>query len=596
MPNLVFTYYLNRISRIVKPGFYLLISIVFLQILPQAARAKSAELTKAIIHSYIRADGTVKITEQRTYHFDGDFHWATRNIPLKGFKRISDIQVFEDGKSYVNKNSETPGTFSVKTNENQTDIKWYYDAQDENRTFTVSYVLHGALTIGPDWSQFYWNFIGENWKMDTRQLQVEIHFVSEISPDSIHAWKHSQNASTQFSMNKSSISLTGKNVAAGNKVQIRTLFPTSYLFNVNVNDPEFSLTAAQEMEKAYQQNLSEQAEREKWGRYLAVLTAIVSMLAFLFFYLKYGKRFKIRESIPKQSLKIPDSNRPAIAGWLMNTRTIQSGHLLATLLDLSRRGFFRIVERENDETTFFGKKKDPVFELRVTDAPVNGNLLDWEKMLYRFIQERIENGISRLDQIFKNNRNETQKWFNAWKKSVNHYARQKNWYDKRSQYGAIYNLVAQIVLFLLSVGTIIWLSHSGIFPMITSLFLAVLSLAIYKRTYKGEVTYKKWKAYREGIKKSMQSEELKQDLERHYINAIALGLTKDRIESLLTGYPADSLHFYWFIPLNSGSSITNLANSMTTLAATGASSFPGVSGGTGASAGAAGGGGGGAVG
>lgn len=579
-----------------KPGFILSISIVFLQIIPLQARADSADLTKAIIHSYIRADGTVKITEQRTYQFNGNFHWATRNIPLKGFNRITDIKISEDGHSYTNKNSETPGTFSVKTNGNQTEIKWYYDAKNESRTFTVSYVLHGALTIGPGWSQFYWNFIGENWKMNTQQLQIEIHFDSDIPSDSMHVWKHSQNASIQTSKNNSLISFTGKNVEAGSKVQIRTLFPTSYLSNVSVNDPKFSLTAAREMENKYQRTLAEQSEREKWGSYLAALTAVVSMLAFLFFFLKYGKRFKIRETIPKKSLKIPDSNRPAIVGWLMNSRTIQSGHLLATLLDLSRRGFFRITEKENDDTTFFGNKKGPVFEVTITDAPVNGNLLDWEKMLYRFIQKRIDNGISRLDQIFKNNRAETQKWFSTWKKSVNQYARQKQWFDKRSQYGAIYNLIAQIVLFLLSLGTIIWLSHTGVFPMITSLFLAILSLAIYKRTYKGEVTYKQWKAYRDGLKNSMQSDELKQDLERHYINAIALGLTKDRIESLLTGYPDEFLHFYWFIPLHSGSSITNLANSMSTLAATGASSFPGVSGGTGASAGTAGGGGGGAVG
>ena len=103
------------------------------------ASAKEYEIPNIKVEVSINEDGTVRITEHLTYVFDGSFSWAEYELPKEGYSAIKNIQVSENGQSFINENSETAGTFSIAKNENAVKIRWYYQAVDENRTFTISY-------------------------------------------------------------------------------------------------------------------------------------------------------------------------------------------------------------------------------------------------------------------------------------------------------------------------------------------------------------------------------------------------------------------------------------------------------------------------
>jgi uncharacterized membrane protein len=83
-------------------------------------------------------------------------------------------------------------------------------------------------------------------------------------------------------------------------------------------------------------------------------------------------------------------------------------------------------------------------------------------------------------------------------------------------------------------------------------------------------------------------------LEKHFIYALAFGLSSSGIETVFEQSGASDIAFYWFVFYpGSISSPADMAGTFSTMSASGAASFPGASaagGGAGASAGAAGGG------
>jgi len=77
---------------------------------------------------------------------------------------------------------------------------------------------------------------------------------------------------------------------------------------------------------------------------------------------------------------------------------------------------------------------------------------------------------------------------------------------------------------------------------------------------------------------------------RHFVYAIALGLTKKQLEKRLADVTEESPIFLWVVPAAGIHGTADIASGLSTLASSGTSSFSGVSGVGGASAGSAGGG------
>ena len=61
-----------------------------------------------------------------------------RDLQHSGGTRIDGIAVSEGARQFRRANSEDPGTFKLDEDRSRTRVTWYYRAQDETRTFTVS--------------------------------------------------------------------------------------------------------------------------------------------------------------------------------------------------------------------------------------------------------------------------------------------------------------------------------------------------------------------------------------------------------------------------------------------------------------------------
>ncbi|MFH1864720.1 MAG: DUF2207 domain-containing protein, partial [Candidatus Eisenbacteria bacterium] len=168
------------------------------------AAAKSYYFPSIDIDVTVRPDGSFEFREARTYSFDDDFTWAfyqVEKVRTAGGNRvdITDFVIGEDGRPYSLgdtglDNTKTPGSYWVSYNYSGNSVygKWFYRADDETRTFDISYVVHDAVTVYDDNAQLYWKLIGENWDVPAREVTGTIHLPPGADKDRVRAWLHTE--------------------------------------------------------------------------------------------------------------------------------------------------------------------------------------------------------------------------------------------------------------------------------------------------------------------------------------------------------------------------------------------------------------------
>lgn len=558
--------------------------------------AKSYTIPVIRVQVTVQPDGTVRIIEHRTYRFDGSFSWADYRLPMHGFSRIRNITVTEGGTSYRNQNSEAPGTFRVQRGDESLRMQWYYEAEDEERTFTIAYTLEGALVIGPEWVEFYWNYLSSDREKDTDRLTVTLTLPGTVSPDSLYTWKHGAREQMALEKSSSGYRLTARTIDEDESARVRSVFPRRLLTSpqVTTTHDSFSLNQAREDEQAIQQQRAREARYAGYGHQLLIVVCVLSIAAFIFFYRRYGKRHRASGLSGDATVMIPGRLKPAVAGWLLQGRTIHSGLLMATLLDLARRGYFTIRETEPEAQWMGSDKRRFRIEHGDSSSSSAGALTEWEQQLHTYVTARMDEGTERIDKLFSGSGMETQRWFSKWKKALKADGDKRGWYDQESKKGIYANLAVQLALMGAAIGATFLAGPTGLIGLGLTAIMMAASAAIYRRTPEGERTYRQWKAYREGLSNAPDHAIQADLLDRHFIYAVAFGLSQQQVEELFSQCSAEDAAFYWVI--FSGHAHTGgaaaMAASFSTLSASGTAAFPGAaaSGAAGATAGAAGGG------
>lgn len=546
------------------------------------------------VEVFISEKGIVEIHEHRTYLFDGTYSWADYRIPKRGFSEIKNIRVAENDEQFINNNSEQPGTFSVSERNNSVQIKWHYSASDERRTYTVSYELTDAISYGPQWSEFFWNFLAAGREKSTQNFEAEISFPKSILPDSLYAW-HRGNIPVEFHKYPGTLLAFSEDIPRRESIRIRTLFPTSIFATDDISeyDQNLILESIIEEEEQYRQDKIQQAERDAFyasiTREITLLIALLSIAIFIAIYRKYGSRYHTKTLSDRETVVIPGNEKPAIVGRLLNHSTTTYQHLSATIFDLARRGWFLIYEekvKDNSDSKFR-------IEINKKESEEVKKLSPWEESLLRFIKQRIDKGENRFDKLFSGTDSKITTWYAGWNKLIKKQYQNMNWVDKESYRGVIYNTVAQLFLISAAIFMLVMGTTFAVLGIITTGLMLLLSFVIVRRTKEGEEVFRRWSAYRDGLKNANKKNLRMDKSDRHFIYATAFGLSEKQISNVIVQLDSDSSAFLpWllFLP-GSTHSPASIATKTSALAASGSSSFSGsIGGGGGASVGVAGGG------
>ncbi len=593
----------------------LIISLFFAIGFSTPLHASDYSIPEIRVEAKILEDGRVSITEHRTYEFNGLFSWADYRLPKSGFSEIRNIRVSEGDHDYINENSEEPGTFSVSESSRAIIVKWHYAAEDTTRTFTLSYELTEAVVTGNGWSEFFWNFLASGREKMTRTFTARVILPAETSPDSLHAWDYSNHDKLEIRTTPEGYLFTASNLTRRESVEVRTLFPAS-LFRekaYTVADDGLTLDTVMQAEDERADRIREQAESDAWWaaaiKGFTLLISLVSIGIFILFYQKYGNRLT-GSSIPaRDTVMIPDPLPPAIIGRLLAGRYTTTQHLTATLFDLARRGWFTIEEKEKEKSLFSTGRSEFILsepqgrpEGKSEDRPEGkpegrpeGALLPFEKMLADFAQSRIAAGKNTFDKLFKGTDSEVSKWHTKWKQSAADEFNRQGWIDPESYRGVYWNIGLQIPLAAISVYLIIAGGPTAIIALGVSSLMLASSYFIIRRTPEGEEVYRRWTAYRNGLKDANPETIRSGPSDLHFIYAMAFHLSGKTLGRIIEtgGQDQDRVSsvFPWilFLP-GSIQTPQSMARSVTTLAASSTTSFAGTSGGGGATAGVSGGG------
>ena len=554
--------------------------------------ARSNTIDNLKISSIISRDGTVYISETRTFNFKGRYNFTYLKINKKLFKKIYDIRVSEGTTKYLNSSNSEPNTFQIQNRKKSIRIKWFHYAEDTEKVFTVSYKLKGALRIGHNDTQFHWTYLGGGWDVKTKKLTIEQNFEEELPKNDI--WYKATGLGEdrlQTTFSRGTISLEADNISKNRKIRINTIFPSTYLKEPIVNDNSFSIE--KELE-----NINNKELGSKFGLIISFLFIVVSLIALIIRFIKYGKEHRIEKLTFEDKLHFPSSHHPALVSYFITYQKLSGTAILATLFRLASNGYFKIQETEIIKESFFRKKKkkEKKVEVQIGDLSTIDGLGQWDALLVRIINKQLNSGTKYLDEIFQKIGTDTS-FISDWNKYIDQEIINNDWNEKAPKRSTAKFFISHSVMIGVSIYLI---KYNPAISIISGIILLIIGLvgsfAMIRMSYDCRLLKKKWENFGDIIKykKNLINYDLDNNLLLQY--SVVIDLENDQIKQLLKSFDYDTGDFIWFHDGNlSGMNTDSFTSSFTNMIDTGAaiSAGFGVDGGAGGGGGGAGGGGGG---
>lgn len=595
--------------------------------LPTLVLAKSHSIES--IHSTVRVqtNGAVDVEETITYTFRGDYSFAYRDIELKPGEQIRNVSVREGTRAYTQRSGQVPGTFTISGG-NPVRVTWHYDARNETRTFEFSYTVDNVVKRYEDVADIYFQFVGDGWDRRIGTVSASVELPAEFETTDIRAWAHGPLHGTV-------------RIASGSRVQYdiapmpgrmyfegRIVVPADPFAQVPLAVSVERLPAIMAQEKAWAEEANRlreaaiahrQARAERRARNQARADRFLP-IAIALGVIALGLWFRHQRTVARPHRvhgvaargEIPSDHPPAIVSYIMYGQ-VTGPALVATLLDLSNRGYFEIKESIERRRTFFGGTKEVKdFTFTLTRDGMS-DLEPFEADLIEFLMTRAGDGrsftMSGLKKTASNERSAFRKWFRQWMKGVMETGQKLDLYEPYPRGVVAMNLLTgAVVLAAGIVMSVLSDSPAGVPAIIGGVLTMVFTVFLRRRTPEGQRLVEGWRGFRDHLKrisKAMGPVSLtSSDWGRYLGVAIIFGMHEKLVPNLrLKEGPAGSGFPAWYVPAMMGSggenSVAGLASgfsSMVSSVSTTMSSASGAGGGASVGGGGGSGGGGGGAG
>ena len=551
--------------------------IIFFSI--SIAADKSYKILSTDIQTTINNDGTINFVETREFSFKGDFTFVYQVIPKRGFDKIYDIQVSENGVAYLNKNTKQDGTFLIDERKNSYRIYLYHNSSNENKKFTVKYTLENPFTVGEKDSQFYWIYLSDRWDKRPGDLYITQKFSSDIQDnDIIYDIEYPSNSDKyEFNTDNSSLSFFSSDFSSSTEMKLRTIFPSSYFVNVKMNDENFSLA-----------KLEEKKRNKELVQYFIGFLVVFSMVSFISYYRRNLKKFKLDIDENQQFTSFPSDHHPVVINGLIYrelTLGPTGSGILSTLFELGSLKKISIEVIEKGKWFFKSKR------LKVTVH--NTNMDEVQSSFAKLLLTRLRK--FGKNTTFKDVFSEFQMRSYKWKKLKTEELSKNGWVDTS---GADEKYRLAIIQFLI-MGVII--AFSIIFKTFLG-FLSILTFTFFlstifgsRLTKEGQLLYDQWELFVHQLSENeINVKHFDPELLLQY--CVALGVQPDSLKKVVENVEHQHDSSYMWMYYGSSSDIGSVASIVSDIATTGTTVSAAYGGDGGGGGGGAGGGGGGGAG
>ena len=547
------------------------------------AADKSYKIVSTDIKSFIKQDGSIDFIEKREFDFTGSFSYVYQDIPKRGFDQIYDIQVSANNVPFINSDTKDAGTFIIQEKNSFYRIYLYHKSQDEKKLFTVKYSLSQPFTVGPNDSQFYWIYLSDKWDKRPGSLAISQTFVSQISEKDITYQLERPSSSKDYTLNidGSTLSFRSNDFSSSTEMKLRTIFPSSYFVDVEINNENFSLAA-----------LEEKKRNKELVQYFIGFLALFSIVSFISYYRRNLKKFKLDIDENQKFTSFPSDHHPVVInGLIYRELTLgPTGYgILSTLFELAslKKLSIEVIEKGK----WFKSKR---LKVTVHNTDMDEVQSSFAKLLLTRLRKFGKNT------TFKDVFSEFQMRSYKWKKLKEEELSRNGWVDTSgSDEKYRLSIIQFIIICVIIAFSIIFKTLLGFIATLPLIFF--LSILMGSRlTKEGQLLFNKWAVFSSQLSENkVDVTHFDADLLLQY--CLALGVQPKSLESVIKRIEDENDGaFIWMYHQGAYSSTSSIASVVSDIATTGttiSASYGGDGGGgAGAGGGGAGGGGGGGAG
>lgn len=580
------------------------------------ALAKKYAITAVNIEAQLQNNGDMSVSESRTYQFDGKYSYAFVKIPKHPRVKWRHFRLLEDGRKYLKGDSEKPGTYRVIRRSSEIEIRWFFNARNETRTFQLNYLAQNVVERFYDGAVVYYQFIGDAWSKSQQNVEVNVLPPQALTANEVRTWLHGPLWANIDIQRDGSLVATCRNLPAETFLEVRAIYPVasftevnqqeSYIVDTIVSEEGQWAEEANRRRIALQERQKSRDERMGWGRYLLAVLSGLALVALLWLFRRFGKRPDLPQRVDMVS-EIPDQTPPALLYYLLHQKTIGGAALTATMFDLARRGILSVTETASEKTGFFGGRKTVLdYQWKLNSEALDlrkSSLRVFELQLLEFLFNELPgDGMTVSVKTIQKQQGKFTKFFSKWSKVVREEGKKQGWYDRHISIGMYWGFGLAGLMTLIGLVSIPLFEVLAVIPLVTAVLIFVGALLIDHRTLEGEVLFRKWRALKKYLKETSaisSDEKWLNNIEGFLVYSVILGISgkalKKLAESLTPEQAAQFIPWYIVIHNNPTGGIGEAFSAMSASTASALSSATGAGGGaSGGGGGGAGGGGGGA--
>ncbi len=585
----------------------LIFSFLLLNILPSSALAKDYRFSEVKIEATVERDGSFTVVEERSFLFDGSFSWASYTLPIGYRYDIENFSIEEKGTPFVRSDLGGAGSYQFDRLDDSVLAKWYFAAKDEERTFTIKYRIVGGIDVYSDLAQFYWKFVGDGWDKPTERFSATLKLPEGAAKESIRAWGHGPLTGVVDIVDGQSVVYEASDLPANTFVEGRVLFPKSLVAEAGqdyegpileeaIREETALAKEANRQREAAKADLEKRLQIEKMGLASSIVISFVGLLFFVILWFLFGKEYP--PSFDQDYLReLPAEYPPAVMGYLINFGLVDGKEMVATIMDLARRGFMTIKEEEVEREILFMTKSDYDYVLtrqQSDKTPLN----TYESNLLKFLFDEV--GAKNSPVAFRS-------FFEGFKQEAQAAAKAHGFLERR---GSVIALNVAVSFMLIGFGAFVisvFKIGYGLISIVVGFIQILLSFLLRRRSPEAALDFKKWEAFKRFLLHFSNLKEAPPSSmviwEHYLVYAVVLGVADKVIEELKVVMPdllkEEGIVYHgpaWFVSsrgLEGLGALESFGQSMSHMVAVANSAMSSGSGGGGGFSGGGGGGGGG---
>jgi uncharacterized membrane protein len=522
-----------------------LLLLMFLQV--KSAEARSLEIMQVDITAEVLPNGDLKVVEQRTIDFHGQFRGADQKFYFEGIERFSEIFVSENGVYYNLVDqfpTSEPGTFSVQVyGDLYFMIDYSFDALDERRTFTIEYIARDAVVVHNDVAELYYKFIGDEWDFPTRNALVTLTLPAGAGEGDVRAWGHGPGYGAVNIEAPDRVTWMVSPLPERTFLEGRVVFPVSLVPGSERLSGQEALPGIlrEEQRWATQANALRLAHR-----YQVYYSLFLFIPSGLIIFRRWKKALNRKNAFKgKYYRELPGDYTPPAAGYLWNKKKTIPQHLTAHIMNLARLRHLKIEElpggKEFQLTEL--KSEQPLGSL---DSRVIAFIFD--QVYSHFNEDEAEDDseqprvvtFKQIQDYAKAKASSFQKFYGSWSSAVRAEGEHQKFYAKSPNWG--WGCLSLPLSVILSLAVMIWLGLYlfGVILIVVPFILYFASPNTYYSEY-GADQLLKWRAFRRYLVhfSSMDRSTVPSLIvwEHYLVYAVVLGVAKQVIDQLAIVFP-----------------------------------------------------------